>query len=62
MQDPFKPVGYRPAPPPVASRSRWRWVLIVLFFLIALAGSAVVLGPSLIDWNAYKAPFAECEV
>ncbi|HSD35678.1 MAG TPA: AsmA family protein, partial [Alphaproteobacteria bacterium] len=59
MQDPFKPVGYRPAPPPVASRSRWRWVLIVLFFLIALAGSAVVLGPSLIDWNAYKAPFAE---
>lgn len=59
MQDPFKPVGYRPAPPPAASRSRWRWIGIGFPLLIALLGGVVALGPSLIDWNAYKDPLAE---
>ena len=59
MQDPFKPVGYRPAPPPVAGRSRWRWVGIGFLLLLAILGALVALGPSLIDWNAYKSALAE---
>ncbi len=52
-------MGYRPAPPPAASRSRWRWVGIGFLLLVALLGGVVALGPSLIDWNAYKDPLAE---
>jgi uncharacterized protein involved in outer membrane biogenesis len=58
MQDPFKPVDYRPAPPPVVARSRWRWVVWTGVLLLVLLGAAVVFGPSLIDWNRYKGSLA----
>src|SRR5439155_2215536 len=58
MQDPFKAVDYRPAPPPVAARSRWRWVGGFFLLLLALLGASVTFGPSLIDWNIYKGSLA----
>ncbi len=58
MQDPFKPVDYRPAPPPVVPRSRWRWFAWTLALLLVLLGAGVVFGPSLIDWNRYKGALA----
>jgi uncharacterized protein involved in outer membrane biogenesis len=58
MQDPFKPVDYRPAPPPVAARSRWRWMGLAFVLLWAFLGGVVTLGPSLIDWNIYKGSLA----
>src|SRR5262245_6542913 len=58
MQDPFKAVNYRPAPPPVVARSRWRWVGFLFLLLLALLGGVITLGPSLIDWNIYKGSLA----
>ena len=58
MQDPFKPVDYRPAPPPVAARSRWRWLGWALILLVVMLAAAVIFGPSLIDWNQYKGSLA----
>ena len=59
MHEPFKPVGYRPAPPPAPSRSRWRWAFGGVLLIFGLLAGLVLIGPSLVDWNAWKGPLAE---